>query len=282
MLLLIILKYYRLQDNKNIQTKLGCGLRMGIHYPLTSSAFMVNYSHQPFIGFIVVSAFISNQLMQHIDNLNYFFGFFNEKSEYTYINRAGLNWLGFKNLAEAEGKNHSMIHCEARQLASAWIAQDQETLKGSTTQFIGLNHYANDQWKLVHVEKTISMQEECKQILCIIRDLTCYPISFIPSIIKSNLESLIQGKPKQFSYGLVDALHPELTQRQSDCLFFLIQGYSGKEIARCLSLSHRTVEKHLDALKIKFNCDTKNQLIEKSMSMRFNEFIPKHFIRLIQ
>ncbi|HEU5281731.1 MAG TPA: hypothetical protein VFU82_07135, partial [Gammaproteobacteria bacterium] len=137
-----------------------------------------------------MTANITSKITQHIDNLNYFFGVFTEKSEYTYINQTGLAWLGFKNLKNALGKDHSMVNCDARELAPIWIAQDQETLNGANEQFIGLNHYANDEWKLVHVEKNTSFLNEKKEIICIVRDMSHYPTAFIPPIIKNELIQL--------------------------------------------------------------------------------------------
>ena len=54
-----------------------------------------------------------------------------------------------------------------------------------------------------------------------------------------------------------------LTQRQADCLYYLIKGMTMKQIARALHLSPRTVEHYLDAIKIKLNCDYRSELIEK-------------------
>lgn len=61
----------------------------------------------------------------------------------------------------------------------------------------------------------------------------------------------------------------KLSTRQRQCLDQLVRGKSMKEIANALQLSPKTVEHYLEATKIKLNCSTRSQLIEKALSMGF-------------
>lgn len=54
-----------------------------------------------------------------------------------------------------------------------------------------------------------------------------------------------------------------LTKRETDCIYYLIRGMSAKQIGRELGLSNRTVETHLNNVKIKLNCHTRFELINK-------------------
>jgi DNA-binding CsgD family transcriptional regulator len=82
-------------------------------------------------------------------------------------------------------------------------------------------------------------------------------------------------KPK--SYILTDAYCPlPLTDKQINCMFYLVRGKSYKEIAKLLSISFRTVEGHMDAIKYKLNCYSKSALIEKAVDSGFIFFIPSH------
>lgn len=60
-----------------------------------------------------------------------------------------------------------------------------------------------------------------------------------------------------------------LTQRQKDCLYYLTQGKTAKQIGNILAISHRTVQHHLDAVKVKYACSSRSELIEKSLEMDF-------------
>lgn len=66
----------------------------------------------------------------------------------------------------------------------------------------------------------------------------------------------------------------KLSARQKQCLFFLVYGKSAKAIAKILKISPRTVEVHIDILKIKFSCHTKNELIDTAINMGFLDLLP--------
>lgn len=53
----------------------------------------------------------------------------------------------------------------------------------------------------------------------------------------------------------------QLTKRQQQCLYYLAQGKSAKQIAIILELSYRTVENYLAALKAKWGVKNKTELI---------------------
>jgi DNA-binding CsgD family transcriptional regulator len=55
-----------------------------------------------------------------------------------------------------------------------------------------------------------------------------------------------------------------LSNRQKECLHYLARGMTIKEIARALNLSPKTIENYLGALKIKLDCFTRAELVEKA------------------
>jgi DNA-binding CsgD family transcriptional regulator len=54
-----------------------------------------------------------------------------------------------------------------------------------------------------------------------------------------------------------------LSQREKQCIRYLLQGYTAAETAQLLNLSKRTVESYLQNIKLKMNCYTKVELFEK-------------------
>lgn len=72
---------------------------------------------------------------------------------------------------------------------------------------------------------------------------------------------------KNFKSGRIILPHKEtqkpvnLTAQQQNCLTWLLQGLSSKEIARKLNISHRTVEEHLARIKKILGCRTSKELI---------------------
>jgi len=51
-----------------------------------------------------------------------------------------------------------------------------------------------------------------------------------------------------------------LTKREQECLILFLNGYTAKETGAELNLSYRTVEEHLENLKIKLGCRYKRNL----------------------
>ncbi len=62
----------------------------------------------------------------------------------------------------------------------------------------------------------------------------------------------------------------QLTKREFECAHYLCLGYSAKEIARIMNLSHRTVEKHISSILKKTHSETKAKLVAQYASLASN------------
>lgn len=69
-----------------------------------------------------------------------------------------------------------------------------------------------------------------------------------------------------------------LSKRESLCLFYLIRGKTAKEIAQHLSISQRTVESHIDNIRMKLSCKTKSEIISKALDLGFLYYVPSSFL----
>jgi len=63
-----------------------------------------------------------------------------------------------------------------------------------------------------------------------------------------------------------------LTNREKECLLWLIRGKTAPEIAIILGMSHRTAEKHIASLKNKFQCSSLFQMGIKLSSIKLRLF----------
>lgn len=64
--------------------------------------------------------------------------------------------------------------------------------------------------------------------------------------------------------GLIQAESEiRLTSRENDCIRLVLRGYTALQIAEILKLSKRTVESYIENIKLKSNCDSKQELITK-------------------
>jgi DNA-binding CsgD family transcriptional regulator len=53
------------------------------------------------------------------------------------------------------------------------------------------------------------------------------------------------------------------TPREAQCVYYLLKGYTAKQVALALNISSRTVEYYIDTIKLKLNTRTKSQAIIK-------------------
>lgn len=65
-----------------------------------------------------------------------------------------------------------------------------------------------------------------------------------------------------------------LSQREAECLFYMVRGKTVKKIAEILGISDRTVETYTERLKNKFNCHSKSDLIEVAIKIGFVNVVP--------
>ena len=60
-----------------------------------------------------------------------------------------------------------------------------------------------------------------------------------------------------------------LSKRETDVMHLLIRGNTAKQAAKKLFLSPRTIEDHIENIKIKTNCTSKSELVEKATEQFF-------------
>jgi DNA-binding CsgD family transcriptional regulator len=61
----------------------------------------------------------------------------------------------------------------------------------------------------------------------------------------------------------------KFSKREVDCIFCLLSGKTARETAEILTLSTKTVENYIDALKVKLNCSRKSEIFEKLLNTEF-------------
>lgn len=59
------------------------------------------------------------------------------------------------------------------------------------------------------------------------------------------------------------------TPKELECIYFLLQGYTAKECAKKLNVSHRTVETHYENVKLKLACHKKLEIATAFMREEF-------------
>lgn len=108
------------------------------------------------------------------------------------------------------------------------------------------------------------------------RSNLCEAMQALMKIDKKNLDSSMQ---MNFAYQLKPYPNSlQLTSRETECLFLLVRGKTAKEIGKFLDISSRTVESHIENIKIKLNVSSRSQIISKAIDLGLLDIIPKNEI----
>lgn len=106
--------------------------------------------------------------------------------------------------------------------------------------------------------------------------VACYVVSIInPDVYLLRQNIIKNNKLSNESHLYLNKSDDiNLTAKEKECLFYLLQGKTAKVIANAMCISYRTVEYHVDNLKIKFDCKTKNELLCKAMQYGYANNLP--------
>lgn len=69
------------------------------------------------------------------------------------------------------------------------------------------------------------------------------------------------------------------SKREWDIIFYIIQGYSAKDIAKSLFLSHRTVSNHIQSLYQKTGTVCKKSLVDYCYERNITNYVPENFFK---
>ncbi len=121
------------------------------------------------------------------------------------------------------------------------------------------------------INRQEDMQPTEKQL-----DLLNHTIEVLEFYTTEIIQLLIKSRFNEQSYLQIESdKNIILTNRESECLFYLLRGKSAKLIAKMLNISFRTVEVYTEKLKMKFKCNTKAELIGYAIEQGYANHIPK-------
>lgn len=197
------------------------------------------------------------------------------------MNDATARLLGVAPGATVEGAYEWEVAPFLAPCAAAFRAQDAETLARGSLRFIDVVTYVDG------TPRAILSQKVC------LRDLTGAPCALlfqgidvsghmfgrIGALLLQHVDRVRVGHPAVTSYALES---PEtqrpLSDREAECLFFLLRGQTARGIAKRLNLSVRTVESYIEQLKNSFGCDSKSALIEGAIAEGYSNHLPPSFL----
>ncbi len=193
-------------------------------------------------------------------------------------------FLGFKDACELIGITDYDLNCSASEFADEYRQFDETLIQEKTQKNVfSFARYRGDEWRLMFGQDGAfyDANSEIAGTSFHAKDVTDTPLfSLFCSVIEESIH-LIQPKKLSKSMHILQQRYDEkfkVTVAESEVLFYTIRGKTAKEIARIKNISHRTVERHLANMKVKFNCKTNNELIQKCIALNLLGVIPESIL----
>lgn len=207
-------------------------------------------------------------------------------STFIYANKEYAKLLGISETKHLDiiGKTDAEMPCKIKNCADLFHSQDKQVIATQQSlRVLNIHPFADNRWKTHIVTKSPFFNQEGRLIGVIFH-----------AIEVSNLLSLEPGSLVVHNQNIMndrltydcDTNHVvnksgrlALSNREIECLFFILRGGTAKLIAQYLQLSYRTVEEHITAIKIKFNVKNKYELIHIAMQSGFFSVIPQSLFK---
>lgn len=222
-------------------------------------------------------------LAPFVDGVPGYFNILTKDSKHVLVNQPSLQLTGFKSIETLFGNSYQDMHCKASECHDLFSDADKQVVETeSSIKILSYSCFAGDNWTTIIGQKSPLRNKNKKLIgvqhfLLDVSDLQLIDLSRF--LLQRDRKYQPKALRNQFNYVLGDNLKiQDLSTRQSECLFLLLRGRSAKAIANMLNISQRTVESHIEEVKIKFKCHNKQQLIEKSINEGYLNFIPESLI----
>lgn len=184
--------------------------------------------------------------------------------------------LGWISAQECYGKSDFEIPCNSNLYAENHIQLDKMMLHNKNNlQTLQMHEYTSG-WNLLLVERSPIIVDE-KIVGVLTRGTNTANTSLAKSyfFLYSFDKKKFGCQQNDASYILNDSANfSNLTIKQEQCLFLLIRGKSIKQIGKILNKSKTTIEFHVEAIKNKFNCQSKTEVIEKAIDGNYMYNIP--------
>ncbi len=225
------------------------------------------------------SRHIALQANDIVDNLPGLVWVKDRQLNYYACNNQLIAFTGLKDKDKIIGKSDFDLSWE--KYAEYYRQGDDPILKGKSITYLHPMQFPSGKEALILTRKT-PIKNSFNDIVGIMGLVTYLPGTNRIELIKklNQFDCALWGGRRdiQAQYILADNFNNlEISKREADCLFYLIRGKTAKEIAIILFISKRTVEKHLESIRIKFNCESKSQVISKAIEMGFVDYLPNDF-----
>lgn len=191
--------------------------------------------------------------------------------------------LGFRTPEELYGKTDFELRCDASKGALQFINQDHQAFQNGINHAVDIYEYSKSGVMAIYHEKKAifnTNNEVCGLSFTGTELLKSHTLTHqLFNLLDLDKFFLKNKKEHCYSYTLKDS-YPcsSLGKKESLCLFYIMRGKNNREIGEILNLSPRTIEGKVSVIKEKLGCQSRAELIEKSITSGYLHIIVKELV----
>lgn len=204
-----------------------------------------------------------------------------EESKFFRVSKIGVKLSGYENEDQMLETGYDDLKSEAHKMHEIW--ENDEKFARETRNVIRIISYANFDtgWTVLFGHQKPLIDKESSEVIGLVSnfiDVTNNTVFDVGRLILMENNGL---KRKQFQYRVQDHEGFEgLSKREQEVLFWYNHGINPKEISIRLSklgnpISPNTIRAYLAKIKLKLGVATREQLLEKSISIGFMCTVPE-------
>ncbi len=198
----------------------------------------------------------------------------NYAGEYIGLSAKVASIAGYDNPIDMLGTTYFDLRCPVVALAECFMASDQLVWRDQLSHHISVQISSFSQG-IPHV--LVAERRLISSGLLI----NCWLIT--QSTLSRYLHDfLIKIDPKYYHqlhrYYTIIKAYDGLSIRESEILFFLMENLSARDIGALLHLSKRTIEHHIERMKDKMGCHTKDQMASLGRFLQYHQSIPSRLV----
>lgn len=190
-----------------------------------------------------------------------------------------LDVVGIKKLDNLLGITDYDLPCKLSELADDWETQESGLLTSkSSIKVMTYANWSSNESSCLLAEKNVLTNKDgdVTGLYCITMEMPQSRV--MPYMMMSIPDSKIM-KNGQLTIVLEDHYRGlTILKRETQTLFYLLRGNTAKEIAQRLNISPKTVETHIQNIKLKAGCLSKNELVEKCISEGLIHIVPEYIL----
>lgn len=207
----------------------------------------------------------------------------NREHRFVAGNLPSVGLFGFRQLDDMLGLLPAEIKCDAASAAPIFEEQNNYVFEtGREMISLELHAYAEGAQRFLRSRKSPLYDEAgfIKAVECSCHELQHKDLNlFLAQLLRIDHYITNDHGTYHTRANYTCQQVPHLSPRESECLFFLVRGFTAKEISHRLGIATPTVNSYIENLKSKLNCNSRSQMIERAAELNLLPVIPTSLLK---